>query len=41
MFDYSARGGFINLRFTSYESALAYVDNSLETAYVILVPRPS
>jgi hypothetical protein len=27
MFDYSARGGFINLRFTAYESALAFVNN--------------
>jgi hypothetical protein len=41
MFDYSARGGFIDLRFTAYKLALAYVDNSLEIAYAILVPRPS
>jgi hypothetical protein len=41
MFDDSSRGGFINLRFTAYELALASVDNSLEIAYGILVPRPS
>jgi hypothetical protein len=40
VFDYSARGGFINLGFTAYELALAFVDYSPKT-YVILAPRPS
>jgi hypothetical protein len=41
MFDDSARGGFIDLRFTAFQLALASVDYSPETTYVILVPRPS